>query len=136
MSVALFIVETRSQDLRNCQNSKEPTADDLSMLLANLSKSSALERLIVLERSKVVELSPSKRAITQLIELFNRGANKGWNKNATYDYLAYMFADLAKVWESPFYCQVLNSRLMHFLFSSQNSSHISPRLRRIPTLIP
>ncbi len=81
----------------NAQNSKEPTADELSMLLANLSKSPAFERLIVLERSKVADLTPSKRAITQLIELFNRGADKRWNKDATYDYLAYMFADLAKV---------------------------------------
>lgn len=68
------------------------------MLLANLTKCPALERLIVLERPKVVDLSPSERAITQLIELFNRDASNGWNKDATYDYLAYMFADLAKVW--------------------------------------
>lgn len=67
------------------------------MLLANLSKSATFERLINIERSKVTDLSPSTRAITQLIELFNRGANKGWNKDATYDYLAYVFADLAKV---------------------------------------
>lgn len=79
------------------QNPKEPTADDLSMLLANLSKSPAFERLIVLERSKVADLIPSKRAITQMIKLFNRGADKMWNKDGTYDYLAYMFADLAKV---------------------------------------
>ena len=67
------------------------------MLLANLSKSHALERLVALERPKVVDLSPSTRAITQLIELFNRGTNEGWNNNATYNYLAYVFADLAKV---------------------------------------
>lgn len=67
------------------------------MLLANLSKSSAIQRLIPLERSRSPELSSSKRAITQLIELFNRGASKGWNRDATFDYLAYVFADLAKV---------------------------------------
>lgn len=67
------------------------------MLLANLSKSATFERLIGLERTKVTDLSPSTRAIAQLIELFNRGANKGWNKDVTYDYLAYVFADLAKV---------------------------------------
>lgn len=69
------------------------------MLLANLAKSPAIERLIVLERPKVKDLSPSKRAITQIIELFDRGPRKEWNKGATYDYLAYLFADLAKVWK-------------------------------------
>lgn len=67
------------------------------MLLANLSQSPYIERLLKSERSPIPELSPSKRAITQLIELFNRGANKGWNKDATYDHLAYVFADLARV---------------------------------------
>ncbi|KAL6718231.1 Protein hgh1 [Lecanora helva] len=80
-------------------SSKEATADDLSMLLANLSKCSSIERLITLERSKSSDLSSSKRAITQLIELFNQGADKNWNKNASYDYLAYVFADLAKFLE-------------------------------------
>ena len=67
------------------------------MLLANLAKSPAIERLIGLERSPVPELSPSTRSIAQLIELFNKGANGGWNKDASYDYLSYVFADLAKV---------------------------------------
>lgn len=67
------------------------------MLLANLAKSSSIERLIGLERSPVPALSPSKRAVTQLIELFNMGATGKYNANATYDYLAYLFVDLAKV---------------------------------------
>lgn len=67
------------------------------MLLANIAKSSSIERLITLKRSKVPDLSQSELAITQLIELFNRGANGSYNKHATYEYLAYLFADLAKV---------------------------------------
>ena len=67
------------------------------MLLANIAKSPSIERLIPLKRSKIPDLSPSQLAITQLIELFNRGANGSYNKHATYDYLAYLFADLAKV---------------------------------------
>lgn len=35
--------------------------------------------------------------MTQLVELPNRGASGGYNNDATYDYLAYLFADLAKV---------------------------------------
>lgn len=68
------------------------------MLLANLSKSPAIERLIKQERTKIPDLTPSKRAVTQLIELFNRGATGGWNKDAGFDYLAYVFADLTKVY--------------------------------------
>lgn len=67
------------------------------MLLGNLAKSSSIERLISLERSPVPALSPSKRAITQLIVLFNIGVTGKYNTDATYDYLAYLFADLAKV---------------------------------------
>ena len=67
------------------------------MLLANIAKSPSIERLMALKRSKVPDLSPSQLAIAQLIELFNRGANGSYNKDATYDYLAYLFADLAKV---------------------------------------
>ena len=67
------------------------------MLLANLAKSPSLERLITLSRTTIPFLSPSPRAITQLIELFNVGATRKYNKDATYEYLAYLFADLAKV---------------------------------------
>ncbi|KAL9098939.1 MAG: hypothetical protein Q9163_005494, partial [Psora crenata] len=75
---------------------KEATANTLSMLLANLTKSPPLERLIKLERTAIPALLPaeSKLAIAQLIEIYNLGS--GWNKDADYDYLGYVFADLAK----------------------------------------
>ena len=66
------------------------------MLIANLGKSASLECLIELERPIVPQLSPSPRAISQLLELYNIGANGKYNKGATYDYLAYLFADFAK----------------------------------------
>lgn len=71
------------------------------MLLANLAKSPSLERLITLKRAPVPELSPSPLAVTQLIELFNAGTTGKFNKDATYDYLAYLFGDLAKVYYPP-----------------------------------
>lgn len=77
------------------QNPKEKTANDLSMLLANLSKSPSLERLLDLNRAKVPALSSSSSALGQLIDLFNLGSK--YNSFATFDYLAYVFADLAKV---------------------------------------
>lgn len=67
------------------------------MLLANLAKSPSITRLVTLSRTTVPALSPSKLAITQLLELFNKGAERGYNAEATFDYLAYFFGDLAKV---------------------------------------
>lgn len=72
------------------------------MLLANLSKSDSLSRLLTLKRSPISNLSRSTLALDQLIELFNRGTNKGYNPAAKFDYLAYVFADLAKVIQPPF----------------------------------
>lgn len=69
------------------------------MLLANLSKSPSLERLVDLKRAKVPALSPSSSALGQLIDLFNLGSK--YNSSATFDYLAYVFADLAKVNSPP-----------------------------------
>lgn len=67
------------------------------MLLANLSKSPSLARLLTLRRASIPALSPSPLAFDQLIDLFNIGANVKYNPAATFDYLAYVFADLAKV---------------------------------------
>ena len=84
-------------DLSRIQNSNEPNADPISMLLANLSKSPSIIRLVTLTRTVVPALSPSKLAITQLLELFNKGADGGYNTEARFDYLAWFFGDLAKV---------------------------------------
>lgn len=67
------------------------------MLLANLSKSPSIARLVTLTRTTVPALSQSKLAITQLLQLFNKGADGGYNAEARFDYLAWFFGDLAKV---------------------------------------
>lgn len=114
MSVALFLLlcphlstlhpyANYHTDPSRVQNSKEPNADPISMLLANLSKSSSIIRLVSLTRTVVPALSPSKLAITQLLELFNKGADGGYNTEARFDYLAWFFGDLAKVRSSSFY---------------------------------
>ena len=66
------------------------------MLLANLSKSDSLTRLFTLTRPIAPNLGGSAIAIDQLMDLFVRGAQNSWNESADYDYLAYLFADLAK----------------------------------------
>ncbi|KAL1965424.1 hypothetical protein VTN77DRAFT_5680 [Rasamsonia byssochlamydoides] len=78
-------------------NPKEPNANEIAMLLANLAKSDSLKRIITLTR-KVPDssISSSKRAMDQLMDCFVKGAEGSLNKKADYDYLAYLFADLSK----------------------------------------
>jgi hypothetical protein len=67
------------------------------MLLANLAKSDSMSRLITAERAVPnKDLSTSKRVMDQLLDLFAKGAEERYNKNANYDYLAYFFADMAR----------------------------------------
>lgn len=68
----------------------------MSMLLANLAKWDDLKSILTLERPAPKELSSNNRAIDQLLDLFVKGADGTYNKDADYDYLAYLFADLAK----------------------------------------
>ena len=67
------------------------------MLLANMAKSDSIARLQSLRRQAVPALTSSEVALDQLIELFNKGANGGYNAAADYDYLGYVFADMVKV---------------------------------------
>ena len=66
------------------------------MLLANLSKSDTLTRLLTLSRPVPKDLSTSPIAIDQLLDLFVKGAEGSYNKDADFDYLCYLFADLSK----------------------------------------
>jgi hypothetical protein len=78
------------------QNPEEPTANLLAMLLANLVKWDDLKHILTLERSAPETLKSNNIAIDQLLDLFVKGADGTYNKEADYDYLSYFFADLAK----------------------------------------
>lgn len=67
------------------------------MLLANMAKSDSISRFQSLKRKAVPALTRSEIALDQLVELFNKGANGGYNVVANYDYLGYVFADMIKV---------------------------------------
>ncbi|QIW95374.1 hypothetical protein AMS68_000892 [Peltaster fructicola] len=82
--------------LRRITSSKEPNANLMCMLLANLAKSSELTKLLSLSREVPKPLSTSSTAIDQLLDCFVKGAEGSYNKNADYDYLSYPFADLSK----------------------------------------
>ncbi|KAJ5624730.1 hypothetical protein N7510_001039 [Penicillium lagena] len=77
-------------------NVKEPNADEFTMLLANMAKSDRLQKLLTLKRKAPESVSSSENAIDQLMDCFVKGAEGALNKNATYDYLSYLFADLAQ----------------------------------------
>lgn len=82
-------------------NPAYPAADYVAMLLANLAKHESFPgRLLSLRRAKPRpewKLSNSERAVDQLMDLFVRGVDKSLNKTACFDYLAYLFADIARV---------------------------------------
>ncbi|KAK5673777.1 Protein hgh1, partial [Elasticomyces elasticus] len=75
---------------------KEPNADEVTMLLANLAKSDELKKVITLKRKKPEAVSSSENAIDQIMDCFVKGAEGTLNKAANYDYLSYFFADLSK----------------------------------------
>ncbi|OJD40287.1 dna-binding protein hgh1 [Diplodia corticola] len=77
-------------------SSKEPNANEIAMLFANLAKSDSLKRILTLERAVPKDLSTSKVAMDQLMDCFVKGAEGRYNKHADYDYLSYLFADMAK----------------------------------------
>jgi len=77
-------------------NAKEPNADLFAMLLANMSKSDSLKRILTLERAVPKPLSTSPVVIDQLLDLFVKGAEGSYNKDANFDYLCYLFADISK----------------------------------------
>jgi hypothetical protein len=67
------------------------------MLLSNLAKSERLERLITLKRAQpAASVSTSPYALDQLFDCFVKGAAGTLNKHATFDYLAYILADMSK----------------------------------------
>ena len=69
----------------------------MAMLLANMAKSESLKRILTLKRDIPKALSTSAMAMDQLMDCFVKGAEGRYNKHADFDYLAYYFADIAKV---------------------------------------
>ncbi|KAL5120633.1 Protein hgh1 [Pleosporales sp. CAS-2024a] len=82
--------------LSRITNPKEKSANEIAMLLANMAKDDALQRLLQLKRHVPKGLSTSKWAMDQLMDCFVKGAGGAYNKDADFDYLSYFFADLAK----------------------------------------
>ncbi|KAK1065139.1 Protein hgh1 [Friedmanniomyces endolithicus] len=82
--------------LKRVTNQAEENADEQCMLLANLGKSPSIKKLLTLKREVPKPLLTSPIAIDQLLDCFVKGSAGSYNKHADYDYLSYLFADLAK----------------------------------------
>ena len=94
------------------QNKKEPHANEIAMLLANMAKDDSLQRVLELKRDVPKELSTSTWAMDQLMDCFVKGAAGAYNAKADFDYLSYFFADLAKV-------RLSSPKVLFFIFNSQ-----------------
>ncbi|KAG6103068.1 hypothetical protein E4U14_006451 [Claviceps sp. LM454 group G7] len=75
---------------------KEPNANLLAMLLANLSKDDGFKSVSERKQTPPDALGSDESILNQLMDLFVKGQDGAYNKKADYDYLAYVFADLAK----------------------------------------
>ncbi|XDG06752.1 hypothetical protein ABKA04_006367 [Annulohypoxylon sp. FPYF3050] len=82
--------------LRQIIFANEPNANLLSMLLANLAKWDSLKRLLNKKQPSPKELASTDLVLSQLVDLFVKGADGTYNKDADFDHLAYLFADLTK----------------------------------------
>ncbi|KAK0979180.1 Protein hgh1 [Friedmanniomyces endolithicus] len=102
--------------LKRVTNQGQENADEQCMLLANLGKSSSIKKLLTLKREVPNPLSTSPIAIDQLLDCFVKGSAGSYNKHADYDYLSYLFADLAKD----------EAGRKHFLTPRQEDTNIVP----------
>lgn len=73
---------------------KYPNADQISMLLANISQGSTFLKYATTKR-QVPTGFESELPIDQLMDCFVRGAEGTLNQAANFDYLSYVFANLS-----------------------------------------
>ena len=66
------------------------------MLLANLVKWDTLKSILDRKQGAPEALGSDNLIMNQLVDLFVKGSDGSYNMHADYDYLAYVFADLAK----------------------------------------
>ncbi|KAK4997966.1 hypothetical protein LTR28_013808, partial [Elasticomyces elasticus] len=92
---ALTILVNISEDQEVLKNLATDDAF-LESVLLRITSDSLPTRIITLERTTPKSLSSTPVALDQLLDLFVKGAEGRYNKDADYDYLSYLFADTAK----------------------------------------
>ncbi|KAK8118921.1 DNA-binding protein hgh1 [Apiospora kogelbergensis] len=93
----------------------EPNANLLSMLLANLAKWDAFQSILARKQPPPKELGSDDLVMNQLMDLFVKGAEGTYNKDADYDHLVYLFADLTK-----------HAELRHYFVRKQDYDGVIP----------
>lgn len=74
------------------------------MLLANMAKHDSIQRLVTIKPSPPASAAANAggkphqnpTGLDQLLDIFNQGADNKYNASANFNYLAYLFADIAK----------------------------------------
>lgn len=66
------------------------------MLLANMAKWDGLKSIATRKQDPPESLKSDELVLNQLLDLFVKGSDGTYNKDADYDYLAYALADLSK----------------------------------------
>lgn len=82
--------------LSRVTNPEERNANLLAMLLANLAKWDSFKSILERKQPAPPKLASHELVLNQLVDLFVKGSDGTYNTHADYDYLSYMFADLAK----------------------------------------
>ncbi|KAK9253996.1 hypothetical protein V1507DRAFT_456920 [Lipomyces tetrasporus] len=78
----------------------EPNADLFCVLLANIAKDNAIANIFKIKATKNESKDlKSNKVLDQLMDCFVKGAEKKLNKHATFDYLAFVFADVSRLAE-------------------------------------
>ncbi|BFZ64557.1 Protein hgh1 [Saitoella coloradoensis] len=71
-------------------------ADMFCMLLSNMAKSDDILKIMDVTMSPVEGVSTSTKAMDQLMDVFVKGAEKGLNEWANYDFLGNFFSDMTR----------------------------------------
>lgn len=85
------------------------------MLLANLAKWDAFQSILARKQLPPKELGSDDLVMNQLMDLFVKGAEGSYNKDADYDHLVYLFADLTK-----------HAELRHYFVRKQDYDGVIP----------
>ncbi|KAL2135971.1 hypothetical protein VTI74DRAFT_6020 [Chaetomium olivicolor] len=101
--------------LGNLVDPKEPNANLLAMLLANMAKWDGLKSIVTRKQEPPEGLQSNELVLNQLLDLFVKGADGSYNKHADFDYLAYVFADLSK-----------HDEIRQFFVNSQSYDNVVP----------
>lgn len=75
----------------------EPNVDLYCVLLANIAKDDAVTSIFQIKAAQTSTDLKSPLAVDQLVDCFVKGAEKKLNKHATFDYLAFVFADISRL---------------------------------------